>query len=98
MVFANIAKWDCANPRLIEYLENRVKKNDVQNINNTDLLAALANMYMNMNENEKAVSIYESLVNRAPCADYYSRLGQCYQRLGGFQKAALYYKQAQSEK
>lgn len=96
-VYSNLAQWNTSNHKLTEYLEKKLHKNEAEDLNNADLMAALANMYMNRDEHEKAVELYEKLVNRAPCSDYFSRLAQCYQRLGGYQKAAMYYKQAQND-
>lgn len=96
-IYNNLSQWNTANHKLTEYFEKKLKKNESEHLNNTDLMSALANMYMNMNEYEKAVDLYEKLVTSAPCSDYFSRLAQCYQRLGGYQKAAMYYKQAQND-
>lgn len=96
-IYSNLSQWNTSNHKITEYLEKKLRKDEAENLNNADLMAALANMYMNRNEYEKAVDLYEKLVSRAPCSDYFSRLAQCYQRLGGYQKAAMYYKQAQND-
>ncbi len=94
-MYANIARWDSGNEDVRSYLERVAERGGSMDAAPADLLAALANLYMNGDDNERAAKIYEHLADRAPCPEFYSRLGQCYKRLGVFQKSELCYRMAE---